>query len=136
MERAASPRDLRNWRVQQALYRAYYDAHVRSGLLYETAFEERALDRLRAVKDGEARLALADAERILGEAQARPAAEWRQRVYTLAEALFQSVRAQLSVARYGAIAVGRGATLDSFETPLDGSGWLLAPFSGAAALRE
>ena len=31
------------------------------------------------------------------EAQEKPAAEWRQRVYTLAEALFQSIRQQLSV---------------------------------------
>ena len=134
MERAASPRDLRNWRFQQALYRAYYDAHVRSRLLHETAIEERALERLRAVRNGESRQALADAERILGEAQAEPAADWRQRVYVLAEALFQSIRQQLSVERYRAIAVGRGATLDSFETPLNNSGWLLARFAEAAAL--
>jgi hypothetical protein len=134
MERAASPGDLRNWRFQQALYRAYYDAHVRARLLHETVVEERALERLRAVRNGESRQGLADAERILGEAQARPAAEWRQRVYTLAEALFQSIRQQLSVERYGAIAVGRGATLDSFETPLNNSGWLLARFADAAAL--
>ncbi|MEO6237001.1 MAG: hypothetical protein ABIQ52_08375, partial [Vicinamibacterales bacterium] len=134
MERTAAPRDLRNWRFQQALYRAYYDAHVRARLLHETAIEERALERLRAVKNGESRQALADAERILGEAQPRPAAEWRQRVYTLAEALFQSIRQQLSVERYRAIAVGRGATLDSFETPLNNGGWLLARFAEAAAL--
>jgi hypothetical protein len=134
MERAASPRDLRNWRLQQALYRAYYDAHVRSRLLHETAIEERALERLRAARTGESRQALADAERILGETQARPAAEWRQRVYSLAEALFQSIRQQLSVERYRAIAVGRGATLDSFEMPLNDSGWLLARFAEAAAL--
>lgn len=134
MERTASPRDLRNWRFQQALYRAYYDAHVRARLLHETAIEERALERLRAVRSGESRQALADAERILGEAHGRPAAEWRQRVYTLAEALFQSIRQQLSVERYGAIAVGRGATLDSFETPLNNAGWLLARFAEAAAL--
>jgi len=134
MERAASPHDLRNWRFQQALYRAYYDAHVRARLLHETAIEERALERLRAVRNGESRQALADAGRILGEAQSRPAAEWRQRVYTLAEALFQSIRQQLSVERYRAIAVGRGATLDSFETPLNNSGWLLARFADAAGL--
>ena len=33
MERAAAPRDLLNWRFQQALYRAYYDAYVRQRLL-------------------------------------------------------------------------------------------------------
>jgi hypothetical protein len=134
MERAASPADLRNWRFQQALYRAYYDAHVRSRLLHETAIEERALERLRVAKDGESREALADAARILDEAQVRPSPEWRQRVYMLAEALFQSIRQQLSVERYGAIAVGRGATLDSFETPLNNRGWLTARFTEAAAL--
>ena len=134
MERGASPRELRNWRFLQGLYRAYYDAHVRSRLLSESAIEERALERLRAVRTGESRLALADAERILGEAQQRPAAEWRQRVYTLAEALFQTIGQQLSVERYRAIAVGRGATLDSFETPLNNSGWLTARFAEAAAL--
>ena len=35
MERAATPQDKLNWRFQQALYRAYYDAHVRSRLLDE-----------------------------------------------------------------------------------------------------
>ena len=131
----ASPRDLRNWRFQQALYRAYYDASVRSRLLHETAVEERALERLRKVASGQSREALTEAGVILAEAKEKqPNAEWRLRVYTLAEALFQSIRQQLSVARYGAIAVGRGATLDSFETPLNNGGWLAARFAEAAAL--
>jgi hypothetical protein len=136
MERAAAPADLRNWRMQQALYRAYYDAHVRSRLLQETAIEERALARLRSVRRGESRQALADAGRILDEAREPPAPEWRLRVYTLAEALFQSIRQQLSVERYRAIAVGRGATLDSFEMPLNNEGWLRARFAEAAALEN
>jgi hypothetical protein len=135
MERAASPHDLRNWRFQQGLYRAYYDASVRSRLLHETAIEERALKRLRSIARGESREALAEAGRILATAkEQRPDPEWRLRVYTLAEALFQSIRQQLSVERYGAIAVGRGATLDSFETPLNNAGWLTARFAEAAAL--
>jgi hypothetical protein len=136
MERAASPRDLRNWRFQQGLYRAYYDAYVRSRLLHETAIEERALDRLRSATRGQALQAIADARRILDEAQHEPAPEWRLRVYTLAEALFQSIRQQLSVEKYRAIAVGRGATLDSLETPLNNRGWLLARFDEIAALRN
>jgi hypothetical protein len=134
MERAAAPRDLLNWRFQQGLYRAYYDAYVRSRLLHETALEERALERLRGAKRGESRQALAEAQRILDEAQEKPAAEWRLRVYTLAEALFQSIRQQLSVQRYRAIAVGRGATLDSLETPLNNRGWLIARFAEANTL--
>ncbi len=31
LERTASPQDKLNWRFQQALYRAYYDAYVRAG---------------------------------------------------------------------------------------------------------
>jgi hypothetical protein len=134
MERAASPNDLHNWRFQQGLYRAYYDAYVRSRLLRETAIEDRAVARLRAAKPGESRQALTDAARILDEAREKPSPEWRLRVYTLAEALFQSIRQQLSVERYRAIAVGRGATLDSLETPLNNSGWLLARFGEIAAL--
>ena len=41
------PRVLANWRFQQALYRAYYDAYVRSRLIHETDLQERAMDRLR-----------------------------------------------------------------------------------------
>ena len=134
LERAAAPRDLLNWRFQQALYRAYYDAYVRSRLLHESAIEERALGRLRNVKSGESRQALADARKILDDAQVKPSPEWRLRAYTLAEALFQSIRQQLSVERYRAIAVGRGATLDSMETPLNNGGWLIARFAEAEAL--
>ena len=47
MEKTASPRDLRNWRLQHALYRAYYDAYVRSRLLHERELEERAISRLK-----------------------------------------------------------------------------------------
>jgi hypothetical protein len=109
---------------------------VRSRLLQETATEERALERLRAVRPGDSRRALADAAAILNEPREPPAADWRQRVYTLAEALFQSIRQQLSVERYGAIAVGRGATLDSLETPLNNRGWLLPQFTEAGALEK
>ncbi len=103
-------------------------------LLSETAIEARALDRLRGLRTGESQRALADAGTILDEARDKPAPEWRQRVYTLAEALFQTIRQQLSVERYGAIAVGRGATLDSLETPLNNAGWLRPRFAEAAAL--
>ena len=43
----------------------------------------------------------------------------RARVFELAEALFQSIRMQLSVERYKAIAVGRGANLDTIDLPLN-----------------
>ncbi|HEY7512537.1 MAG TPA: hypothetical protein VIG50_19910, partial [Vicinamibacteria bacterium] len=91
MERAASPQDLLNWRFQQALYRAYYDAYDRRRLLYETELEHRALDELRAARDAGALLALERAEAVLERAHSQPvAAPLRQRVFELAEALYQS----------------------------------------------
>ena len=50
MEDAASPHDLLKWRMQQGLYRAYYDAYVHSRLLYETALQRQAMDRLEEVR--------------------------------------------------------------------------------------
>ena len=45
--RTAPPQTLANWRFQQALYRAYYDAYTRSRLLYETGLEDQAMRELR-----------------------------------------------------------------------------------------
>ncbi len=52
MERDASPRDLLNWRFQQGLYRAYYDAYVRRRLAFETVLEAAAMDELRRACGG------------------------------------------------------------------------------------
>ena len=57
------------------------------------------------------------------------AVELRARVFELAEALFQSIRMQLSVARYQAISIGRGANLDTIDRPLNNRPWLLARFA-------
>ena len=117
LERRASPHVLADWRFQQALYRAYYDAYVRSRLIYETDLEERALDCLREARTSGSLVAIEQAEAILDRAVAQPvAADLRARVFELAEALFQSIRMQLSVPRYKAIDVGRGATLDTHRS--------------------
>ncbi len=129
MERTASPLDKLNWRFQQALYRAYYDAYVRCRLLYETQLEEQALAKLREAKALGSLTAMRDAEAILDRAVThRTAADYRARVFELAEALFQSIRMQLSVERYQAIAVGRGANLDTIDVPLNDRPWLKAQF--------
>ena len=49
----------------------------------------------------------------------RAAVELRARVFELAEALFQSIHMQLSVPRYRAISVNRGANLDDIDKPLN-----------------
>ncbi|MGA2266875.1 MAG: hypothetical protein ABSH44_00270 [Bryobacteraceae bacterium] len=130
MERTAAPNVLANWRFQQALYRAYYDACTRSRLLYEMELEDRAMGELRNARTTGALAAMNRAEEILDRAVTRPvAADWRARVFELAEALFQSIRMQLSVPRYKAIAVDRGANLDTVDAPLNNRVWLKQKFA-------
>jgi hypothetical protein len=137
MEASASPGDLKNWRFQQALYRAYYDAHVRSRLLYESGLEEQALDQLRRAPDKGSLVALAEAERVLDLAvNQRIANGWRMRIYQLAEALFQSVHMQLSVKLYRAQAQVRGANLDGIDYPLNNRPWLKERFAEIRTLDE
>ena len=130
LERNASPRDLQNWRFQQALYRAYYDAYVRGRALYEASLEEQALNKL-----SEARLlgtssAMSQAENLLDKAVTmRTAQHLRARVFELGEALFQSIHMQLSVEKYQAIGVGRGANLNTIDFPLNNRLWLKQRFS-------
>jgi len=130
MERASSPETRLNWRFQQALYRAYYDAYVRRRLLNETALEESAMDQLRLAKTSGAVPAMERAREILDSSVvAHPAETWRARVFELAEALFQSIRMQLSVEKYKAISVDRGATLDTIDVSLNSRKWLEARFA-------
>ena len=128
MERAAPPAVLRNWRFQQALYRAFYDAYTRKRLLNETMLEDEAMRKLRETRDASAAAA------ILDRAVQQPIApEWRARIFELAEALFQSIGMQLSVPRYKALGVDRGASLDTLDVPLNNRLWLERRFAEAHA---
>ncbi|HVN04511.1 MAG TPA: hypothetical protein VMT86_08850, partial [Bryobacteraceae bacterium] len=129
MERTAPPAVLRNWRFQQALYRAYYDAYTRRRLLYETGLENDAMRKLRETRD------TAAAGAILDRAASHPGEpEWRARIFELAEALFQSIGMQLSVPRYKAIAVDRGASLDTLDVPLNDRLWIERQFAEGHAI--
>lgn len=137
LERAASPRDLLNWRFQQALYRAYYDAYVRERLVQETALERAAMGRLREARRSGSLAAMEAAERLLDRAVLEPPAQdLRARVFELGEALYQSIRMQLSVERYQAIAVGRGASLDTIDLPLNNRLWLKRRFAEIRGLPD
>ncbi|MBU6402927.1 MAG: hypothetical protein KGS61_21615, partial [Verrucomicrobia bacterium] len=130
MEQSATPELLRNWRFQQGRYRAYYDAYTRRRLIYETDLESRAMDALRAAPATGALPALDQATALLIRADTvRVARDWRQRVFDLAGALFDSIGMQLSVQKYHAIAVDRGANLDTIDYPLNDRAWLLKRFA-------
>lgn len=129
MEKDASPQLKLNWRFQHGLCRAYYDAYNRSRLIYETALEDEAMSRLRGAGLVGPRVALDQAQATLDRALTHPVSQdWRARIFELAEALYQSTRAQLSVPRYQAISVGRGANLDTVDMPLNDRIWLTSQF--------
>jgi hypothetical protein len=111
LEASASPRDLVNWRFQQALYRAYYDAYVRRRLLHETEIENRVTTKLEEIRrvgiraapldidsdEPSRRTSELDVPAILSEAEGiaekalltSPAEDLRTRILELGEALFR-----------------------------------------------
>ena len=143
MERRATPRQRLNWRFQQALYRAYYDAYVHSRLLSENRQEEMAMAALATANRNwpltsiGSLKAMDEAESILdADARTKTALECRARVFELAEALFQSIHMQLSVDRYKAIAIDRGANLDGIDSALNNRVWLKNRFQEIRAMNS
>ncbi len=137
MERRATPQLKLNWRFQQALYRAYYDAYVRHRLIYETALEQQALDALRLAPRLGSAIAIGNARRILDKAVTEPPAQdLRSRLMELSEALYQSIHAQLSVEKYQAISVGRGASSDTADVPLNNRWWLEERFRAIESIAD
>jgi hypothetical protein len=137
MEKAAAPFDLKNWRFQQALFRAYYDAYVRQRLIFEQGLETQAMAALEKSGAKRAETGIAAAEKILDQQFTGRAAEaLRLRIHELAEALFQSIGMQLSVKKYRAISSDRGAMLDTLEYPLNSRRWLKAQFARIRAMQS
>jgi hypothetical protein len=78
---------------------------------------------------------MADAQAILDHAVSEPVSgELLARLSELGEALFQSIGMQLSVDKYQAIAVDRGACLDTVKFPLNNRPWLKEKFAAIRAL--
>jgi hypothetical protein len=120
MEQEATPLDRLNWRFQQGLYRAYYDAYIQSRLAYEKDLERRAKEVLNKAGEIGTLRSLDQAAAILDKAETeKVAADLRARVFELGEALFQSIRMQLSVPKYQAKEISRGANLDAIDKPLN-----------------
>jgi hypothetical protein len=135
MEGSRDPHVLLNWRFQQTAYRAYFDAYVQERLRSETQLERQAMEKLGAAKRTGAVKALDDAQAILDRAkEGRVAPEFRERASNLAEALYQSIRMQTSVKRFMAIDIGRGATFDMIDKPLNNRLWLEPRFAAIRAL--
>lgn len=129
LEKAVPPPTHLNWRFQQALFRAYYDAWLRQRLRYEQGLETEALAALANSKQFGAANAMQRAKEILAKTETMPAAPaLKTRVLELGEALFQSIRMQLYLGRHHKAGRSDGAMLERLDTPLNNRPWLLAEF--------
>lgn len=136
LERRASPAQRANWRFESALYRAVYDAWVRARSRAETARQAAAMAALAQAATIGARAAMARAEQALAEADAPEVLALRGRLFDLAGRLYAHAGLQLSVQRYGASAIERGANLDRVDALLNDRIWLAGQFAEIQALPD
>jgi hypothetical protein len=122
---SSNPALAANWRWQQLVMRAYYDAFLRARLIYEQELEKEAnLILSRAVELGPD-TAILRALAVLQKADTNPAAvELREKVVVYCDALFKSVGLQTSVPLYQASGYERGCILDFIDYPLNNRWWL------------
>lgn len=130
LEKTAPPPTHLNWRFQQALFRAYYDAWLRQRLRYEQGLEAEALAALANAKQTGSANAIRQASDRLAKAEtASVAPDLKTRLLELGEALFQSIRMQLYLGRHHRADRSDGAMLERLDTPLNNRPWLLAEFA-------
>jgi hypothetical protein len=129
MEAIASGTVMANFRFQMGLLRAYYDAYVYQRLVYETELERKALEILSVAENSGSLKAIREARATLSQAWEMPVMPaLRKRCDDLADSLFRSIGAQLTVERHFA-ARGRGNFIDNIDFPLNNSPWLTEQLS-------
>lgn len=122
---AENPELNANWRWQQLVMRAYYDAYIQDRLTYEKGLEEEAYEILAMAKTIGADKTMDDALNLLQKADREfVSQDLKQQVFQYAQNLFQSVGAQTSVEKYNARGAERGAILDFIDYPLNNRWWL------------
>ena len=124
LEKVASPAMLQNFRFQMCLLRAYYDALIQQRLIHETKIEQDAYAALFRAAQGQSMSAIQEALSILTKAS-KPVAydSYKTRCMQLADDLFKSIGAQLTIKKHGA-AEGRGNFIDNIDVPLNDAPWL------------
>jgi hypothetical protein len=131
MESQASDVILANPRFQSGLIRAYFDAYIQRRLKYETSLETEARSILEQASVLGSLKAIDSARQILGLAHERPVSQdLRQRCIVLADSLFRSFGAQLTVEKHHADP-GRGNFIDNIDVPLNDALWLFDQLNSA-----
>lgn len=125
IEQKATPEMIKNFRFQMCLLRAYYDAYVQRRLKHETAIEMQTRQLLEDATAESSHLAVLKARQELSRLEDEKTAQsLREKCFVLADSLFSSIGAQLTIEKHGAMP-GRGNFLDNIDIPLTEAPWLL-----------
>jgi len=119
-----------NWRWQQLVMRAYYDAFIRARLIYEQKQEKEANSILGLAGELGANEAMFRAMTEMQKADTNPVAvELRDKVVSYCDALYKSIGLQTSLPLYQASGYERGCILDFIDYPLNNRWWLEDEFT-------
>lgn len=136
LERKATPDMINNFRFQMCLLRAYYDAYVQRRLIRETAIEMQARQILEDATAETSHLAVLKAGQVLDEVAYEPVAiSLREKCFVLADSLYSSIGAQLTIEKHGAMP-GRGNFLDNIDIPLSDAAWLQDQLNGIEGIAD
>ena len=133
---AENPQLASNWRWQQLVMRAYYDAYIYERNSYEKDLEIQANNVLSNARTIGADKAMADALAVVQKADHELVAQdLKQKAVQYLDDLFHSVGLQTSVQKYHASGAERGAVLDFIDYPLNNRWWLEDEFKKIKALK-
>jgi len=126
-----------NWRWQQLVMRAYYDAYIQQRLAYEVKLENEANEILAKAKT-------VGADKAMDEALAHVqladkvfvAQDLKQKAIYYIDELFKSVGLQTSIKLYNAAGSERGCVRDFIDFPLNNRWWLEDEFKKIKELKS
>ena len=125
MEKGASEKVMSNPRFQSGLIRAYFDGYTQRRLIYEASLEREARSILERAQITGSEKAISEAKSTLLLAHEKEVSpELKQRCYALADSLFRSFGAQLTIKKHHAMG-GRGNFIDNIDIPLNDALWIL-----------
>ena len=133
---AENPQLAGNWRWQQLVMRAYYDAYIQERNSYEKDLEVEANTLLSNAMTIGADKAMDEALALVQKADKEfVAQDLKQKAVQYLDDLFRSVGLQTSVEKYHASGAQRGCVLDFIDYPLNNRWWLEDEFRKIRALK-
>ncbi len=136
LEKKVPENVLQKFRFQSGLIRAYFDYYQYRRLVYETELEQKAREILGSAKSTGSLNAIEKATKLLHQAKEFPVyPEIRERCYALADSLFKSIGAQLTVEKHYAMD-GRGNFIDNIDLPLNDAMWIFDQLDGIKNLPD